>query len=75
MQGISSETLPLPATPKGVTKWAFIYVKRVKAKTVSYRILGFLEYGMIADHVTRCVFFFRGTHKVRDDFQLSHFVG
>ena len=28
------------------TKWAFIYVKRAKAKTVSYRTLGFPEYGM-----------------------------
>ena len=33
MQAISREALPLPATPKGVTKWAFIYVKRAKAKT------------------------------------------
>ena len=38
MQAISSEALPLPATPKGVTKWAFIYVKRAKAKNsvISY---------------------------------------
>ena len=38
MQAISSEALPLPATPKGVTKWAFIYVKRANAKNsvVSY---------------------------------------
>ena len=28
MQAISCDALPLPATPKGVTKWAFIYVKR-----------------------------------------------
>ena len=47
MQAISCEALPLTATPKGVTKWAFIYVKRAKAKkTVSYRTLGFPEYGM-----------------------------
>ena len=37
MQAISREALPRPATPKGVnsiwaTKWAFIYVKRAKAK-------------------------------------------
>ena len=25
--------------------------------------------------IPECVFFFRGTHKVRDDLQLSHFVG
>ena len=42
MQAISRKALPLPATPKGVTtlwamKWAFIYVKRAKTKTVSYR--------------------------------------
>ena len=32
MQAISREALPLPATPKGVTKLAFIYVNRAKAK-------------------------------------------
>ena len=37
---------PLPVTPQGVTKWDFIYVKTAKAKTVSYRTLGFPEYGM-----------------------------
>ena len=46
MQALSSEALPLPANPKVVTKWGFIYVKRAKAKTVSYRTLGFPEYGM-----------------------------
>ena len=36
------------------TKWAFIYVKRAKAKTVSYRTLGFPEYGMAnASNFTR----------------------
>ena len=30
----------------GALKWVFIYVKRVKAKTVSHRTLGFPEYGM-----------------------------
>ena len=32
------KALPLPATPKGVTKWAFIYVKRAKApnNVISY---------------------------------------
>ena len=51
MQAISREALPQPATPKRVTtlwstKLAFIYVKRAKAKTVSYSTLGFQEYGM-----------------------------
>ena len=46
MQAISSEALPLPATQKWVTKWDFIYVKRAKAKTASYRTLGSPEYGM-----------------------------
>ena len=59
MQAISREALPLPATLKGVnsiwaTKLAFIYVKRAKAKTVSYRTLGFPEYGMAnASNFTR----------------------
>ena len=36
------------------TKWAFIYVKRAKAKTVSYRSLGYPEYGMAnASNFTR----------------------
>ena len=36
------------------TKWAFIYVKRAKAKTVPYRTLGFPEYGMAnASNFTR----------------------
>ena len=34
MQAISSEALPLAATPKGVTKWAFIYVKRAKNSVI-----------------------------------------
>ena len=46
MQAISNEALPLTATPKGVTKGAFIYVKMAKAKTVTYPTLGFSEYGM-----------------------------
>ena len=38
----------------GAMKWAFIYVKRAKAKTVSYRTLGFPEYGMVnASNFTR----------------------
>ena len=38
----------------GAMKWAFIYVKRAKAKTVSYRTLGFPEYGMAnASNFTR----------------------
>ena len=32
LQSISSVALPLPATPKGVTKRAFIYGKRAKSK-------------------------------------------
>ena len=41
------EALPLTATPKRVTKRAFMYAKRAKAKkTVSYRTLGLAEYGM-----------------------------
>ena len=38
MPAILFVALPLPATPKGVTKWAFIYVKRAKAKhsVISY---------------------------------------
>ena len=38
MQAISREAVPLPATPKGVTKWAVTYVKRAKAKNsvISY---------------------------------------
>ena len=52
MQAISREALPLPATPKGVTKWAFIYVKRANAKNSV--ILGFPEYGMAnASNFTR----------------------
>ena len=54
MQAISNEALPLPATPKGVTKWAFIYVKGPRLKTVEYRTLGFPEYGMTnASNFTR----------------------
>ena len=40
MQAISREALPLPATPKGVTKWAFIYVKKAKAKN---RVISYLR--------------------------------
>ena len=38
MPAIVCVALPLPATPKGVTKWAFIYVKRAKANNsvISY---------------------------------------
>ena len=51
MQAMSSEALPLPATPKGVTTYignalAFIYVRRAQAKTVSYRTSGLPEYEM-----------------------------
>ena len=38
--------LPLPATPKVVTKWAFIYVKRAKAKNSVISYPGFPEYRM-----------------------------
>ena len=38
----------------GAMKWAFIYVKRAKAKTVSHRTLGIPEYGMAnASNFTR----------------------
>ena len=51
MQAILCEALPPPATPKGVTTYignelAFFYVKRAKAKKVSYRTLGLPEYTM-----------------------------
>ena len=36
------------------TKWTFIYVKRAKAETVSYRTLGLIECGMAnASNFTR----------------------
>ena len=34
-----------------------------------------VSYSSIDSHYRTGVFFFRGTHKVRDDLQLSHFVG
>ena len=36
--------LPLTATPKGVTKHSFIFVKAPRLNPMSYRILGFLNY-------------------------------
>ena len=51
MQAISREALPLPATPKGVTTYGqrnglLFMLKGPMLKTVSYRTLGFQEYGM-----------------------------
>ena len=51
MQAISREALPLPATPKGVTTYGqrnglLFMLKGPRLKTVSYRTLGFPEYGM-----------------------------
>ena len=59
MQAISGEALPLPATPKGVTTYGqrnglLFMLQGPRLKTVSYRILGFPEYGMAnASNVTR----------------------
>ena len=42
--------LPLSATPKmvkGVTKLVFIYVKEPRLKSLTWRTLGFSEYGLI----------------------------
>ena len=61
MQAISREALPLPATPKGVTTYGqrnglLFMLKAPRLKTVSYRTLGFPEYGMTnASNFTRCV--------------------
>ena len=51
MQAISREALLLPATPKGVTtygqrNWLLFMLKGPSLKTVSYRTLGFPQYGM-----------------------------
>ena len=40
MQAISSEALPVTATPKAVTKWSFIYGKGAKAKNSVLSYLG-----------------------------------
>ena len=59
MQAISREALPLPATPKGVTTYGqrnglLFMLKGPRLKTVSYRTLGFPEYGMAnASNFTR----------------------
>ena len=59
MQAISLEALPLPATPKGVTTYGqrnelLFMLKGPSLKTVSYRTLGFPEYGMAnASNFTR----------------------
>ena len=59
MQAISREALPLPATPKGVTTYGqrnglIFMLKGPRLKTVSYRTLGFPEYGMAhASNFTR----------------------
>ena len=59
MQAISSEALPLPASLKGVTTYGqrnglLFMLKGPRVKTVSYRTLGFPEYGMAnASNFTR----------------------
>ena len=59
MQAISREALPLPATPKGVTTYGqrnglLFMLRGPRLKTVSYRTLGFPEYGMAnASNFTR----------------------
>ena len=45
-RGFTPASTPERGNNIGAMKWAFIYVKRAKAKTVSYRTLGFPEYGM-----------------------------
>ena len=51
MQAISREALPLPATLEGVTTYGqrnglLFMLKGPMVQTVSYRTLGFQEYGM-----------------------------
>ena len=59
MQAISREALPPPATPKGVTTYGqrnglLFMLKGPRLTTVSYRALGFPEYGMAnASNFTR----------------------
>ena len=59
MQAISREALPPPATPKGVTTYGqrnglLFMLKGPRLKIVSYRTLGFPEYGMAnASNFTR----------------------
>ena len=59
MQAISREALPLPASLKGVTTYGqrnglLFMLKGPRVKTVSYRTLGFPEYGMTnASNFTR----------------------
>ena len=53
-RGFTPASNPERGNNIGAMKWAFIYVKRAKAKTVSYRSLGFPEYGMAnASNFTR----------------------
>ena len=60
MQAIPREALPLPATPKGVTtygqrNWLLFMLNGPRLNTVSYRTLGFPEYGMAnVSNFTRC---------------------
>ena len=44
--GLSPQNHPLKSDKIGVTKLGFIYVKRPRLKTMSYRTLGFPEYGL-----------------------------
>ena len=53
-RGFTPASNPERGNNIGAMKWAFIYVKRAKAKTVSYRTLGFPEYRMAnASNFTR----------------------
>ena len=53
-RGFTRASNPERGNNTWATKWAFIHVKRAKAKTVSYRTLGFPEYGMAnASNFTR----------------------
>ena len=53
-RGFTPASNPQRGNNIGAMKWAFIYVNRAKAKTVSHRTLGFPEYGMAnASNFTR----------------------
>ena len=53
-RGFTPASNPERGNNIGAMKWAFIYVKRAKPKTVSCRTLGFPEYGMAnASNFTR----------------------
>ena len=53
-RGFTPASNPERGNNIGAMKWDFIYVKRPRLKTVSYRTLGFPEYGMAnASNFTR----------------------